>query len=119
LVPGVPGLTPEAYRYDQTEVEGLDVLSEPEGRLLEAQQRAAEVFGVAHSRFLVNGSSVGLMAAMLSVLQPGDAVLLPRNVHRSVVSGLILSGAEPVWFLPDYLPDWGLWGAVSPDAVAR
>lgn len=103
----------EPYRYDLTEVEGLDVLSEPSECILEAQSRAAELFNVSHSYFLVNGASVGLMAAMLSVLKPGDTVLVPRNVHRSVLSGLILTGAKPVWFLPERLPEWGLWGAVT------
>lgn len=107
----------DPFRYDLTEVEGLDVLSEPAGCLLEAQRRAAGLYGVAHSYFLVNGASVGLMAAMLSVAGPGDQVLLPRNVHRSVLGGLILSGAEPVWMLPEALEDWGLWGAVSVESV--
>ncbi len=114
----VPGLTPEAYRHDLTELDGMDVLSEPSGCIAEAQRLSAERFDVRHSFFLVNGASVGIQAAMLSVLKPGDRVLLPRNVHRSVISGLILTGAEPVWFLPEWLPEWGLWGAVKPDDVA-
>lgn len=115
----VPGLSPETYCHDLTELEGMDVLSEPSGCIAEAQRLTAERFGVRDSFFLVNGSSVGLQAAMLSVLKPGDRVLLPRNVHRSVLSGLILSGAEPVWFLPERLPAWGLWGAVQPEEVVR
>ncbi len=107
------GLPAAAFQYDQTEVEGLDVLSEPDGCLQEAQQAAAEAVGVAHSYFLVNGSTVGLMAAMLAGLQPGDAVLLPRNVHRSVLSGLILTGAVPIWFLPPWDAHWGLWQGIS------
>jgi arginine decarboxylase len=103
----------DPYRYDLTELDGLDVLSEPSGCILEAQEQAAQLFGCARSYFLVNGASVGLMAAMLATVRPGDKVLLPRNVHRSVLSGLILSGAEPVWFLPERLNDWGLWGAVT------
>lgn len=113
----VPGLTPEAHRHDLTELEGMDVLSEPSGCIAEAQRLTAERFGVRDSFFLVNGSTAGLQAAMLSILKPGDRVLLPRNVHRSVISGLILTGAEPIWFLPEWLPDWGLWGSVSPETV--
>jgi arginine/lysine/ornithine decarboxylase len=107
----------DPYRYDLTELDGLDVLSEPSGCIQEAQAQAARLFGVSHSYFLVNGASVGLMAAMLTAVRPGDKVLLPRNVHRSVLSGLILSGAEPVWFLPERLDDWGLWGAVTVSQV--
>ncbi len=107
----------DPFRYDLTELDGLDVLSEPSGVIGSAQARMAELFGVAHSFMLVNGASVGLMAAMLSVVQPGQKVLIPRNAHRSVLSGLILTGAEPVWFLPERLPDWGLWGGITVEQV--
>lgn len=113
----VPGITEAAYRSDLTELDGLDVLSEPEGRIQESQQQAAKTFGAARSFFLVNGASVGIQAAMLAGLKPGNKVLLPRNVHRSVLSGLIITGAEPIWLLPDPLPDWGIWGAVNPETV--
>lgn len=112
-----PDVLNEPYRYDLTELDGLDVLSEPSGCIQKAQERAAKVFGVAHSYFLVNGASVGLMAAMLATIKPGEKVLLARNVHRSVLSGLILCGAEPIWFLPERLTDWGLWGAVTVETV--
>ncbi len=101
------------FRYDLTELDGLDVLSEPDGVILETQQRMASLFGVAHSFMLINGASVGLMAAMLCVAQPGAKVLIPRNAHRAVLSGLIVSGAQPVWFLPSHLPDWDLWGPLT------
>lgn len=112
------GILPDAlFQYDYTELEGLDVLSEPESCLLQSQEEAAKTFGVGHSFYLVNGASVGIMAAMLSLLSPGDKVLLPRNIHRSVISGLVQTGAEPIWCLPEQLETAGLWGALSPMAV--
>ena len=111
------GILSDPFRFDLTELDGLDVLSEPSGCLLEAQAQTAEMFGVGHSYFLVNGATVGLMAAMLAVVKPGEKVLVSRNVHRSVLSGLILSGAEPVWFLPERLSEWGLWGSVTVESV--
>lgn len=117
LLPSDWDLARDPYRYDLTELEGLDVLSEPSECLADAQAAVAEIFNVPHSFFLVNGASVGLMAAMLAIVKPGDKVLLPRNVHRSVLSGLILTGAEPVWMLPERLPEWGLWGSVSPKRI--
>lgn len=118
-VPEAWDLLRDPYRYDLTELEGLDVLSEPTDSIRESQERLAGLYGAAHSFMLVNGASVGLMAAMLSAVRPGEQVLVPRNAHRSVLSGLILSGAEPVWFLPERLGEWGLWGGVSPALVAR
>jgi arginine decarboxylase len=101
------------YYYDLTELEGLDVLSEPEGCIQQSQQAISDLVGVAHSFFLVNGSSAGLIAALLAAFSPGDHVLVPRNAHRSIISGLILAGLIPIWFLPDWLPDWGLFGGVT------
>lgn len=112
-------LLADPFRFDLTELDGLDVLSEPSGAIAEAQARIARLFGVSRSFMLVNGASVGLMAAMLSVTQPGDSVLVPRNAHRSVLSGLILAGVKPVWFLPERLPEWGLWGAVTVRQIAQ
>jgi arginine/lysine/ornithine decarboxylase len=102
----------DPFRFDLTEVEGLDVLSEPSECLLEAQEAAAKAFGVSRTFFLVNGASVGLQAALLSVLKPGEKVLVARNAHRSVLGGLILLDAQPAWFLPEQLQAWGLRGAV-------
>ncbi len=111
------GLSPALFQYDVTELELLDVLSEPSGVLEESQNRAAKTYNVAHSFYLVQGSSVGLQAAMLSLFKTGDKVLLPRNVHRSMISGLILTGAEPVWFYPELHTDWCLWGVVTPEQL--
>ena len=105
------------FRFDLSEVGDLDVLSEASGCIEAAQQRAAKIYNVRDSFFLINGASVGIIAAMLATLKPGDKVLLPRNTHRSVLSGLILTGAEPVWMLPDALPEWGIWGAVNTNSI--
>ena len=117
LLPPAWDLALDPYRYDLSELDGLDVLSEPADTLLEAQAQVAQLFGVAHSYFLINGASVGLMAALISAVRPGETVLLPRNVHRAVLSGFIMTGAKPVWFLPERLPEWGLWGGVKPAQV--
>jgi len=109
----------DPYRYDLTELDGLDVLSDPEGCLADSQASIASIFKVAHSFLLVNGATVGIEATLLASLKPGDKVLLPRNVHRSVVSGLVLTGAQPIWFLPERFSHWGLWGGVSLESIER
>jgi len=116
---GASSLLSDPYRYDLTELDGLDVLSDPEGCLADSQASIASIFNVAQSFLLVNGATVGIEAALLAALKPGDKVLLPRNVHRSVVSGLILTGAQPVWFLPERHSQWGLWGAVSIKSIEQ
>lgn len=92
------------YDFDYTEVPGLDDLHAPEGVIGEAQALAAECFRSRHTFFLVNGASAGMAAAVMACCGEGDKVLVPRNAHRCVYEGLVLSGAYPVYFQPDYNP---------------
>ena len=85
------------FRYDITEVYASDVLAEPQKSLAQAQNLAAEAFGVDKTWFLVNGSSVGIIAALCAIFQPDDPVLLSRSIHKSVIAGLTLSGARPYY----------------------
>ena len=103
---------------DLPELPELDNLFSPTGPIQAAQQLAAATFGAADTWFLTNGSTAGVIAAILATCDPGDRVILPRNVHQSVVSGLILSGALPVFVPPVYSPQWGIAMGVSPEAIA-
>ena len=105
------------FRFDLTEAEGLDDLHHPEGAILEAQRLAAELYGADWSWFLVNGTTCGNEAMILSAVGPGEKIIVPRNAHKSVLMGLILSGAVPVWVTPGYQEDWGVFGDVSPESV--
>ncbi len=87
---------------DLTEIPGLDNLHCPEGVVMEAQQLAAKAFGAARTYFLVNGSSCGLQAALMSLCKPGDKALIGRDCHKSVITGLILADADPVYIIPGY-----------------
>jgi arginine decarboxylase len=91
-------------RLDLPELPGLDNLAQPQGVIREAQDLAAEVFGATHTRFLVNGSTTGVIAAILATCQPGDRLLMPRNVHRSAIAGVIHSGVMPIFVNPEYVP---------------
>lgn len=107
-----------ALRADLPELVELDNLFAPEGVILEAQILAAEAFGAEQTWFLANGSTCGLEAAILAVCQPGDKIIVPRNAHRSVVAGLVLAGARPVFVGPDESPDLGLALGVKAETVA-
>jgi len=102
---GAPPLAHEllgtaAFIADLSELGGFDYLHAPAGGLLEAQQRAADVFGADRSWFLVNGATVGNLAALLAVVPDGGKVLLARGSHRSVYAGLVFAGAVPVYLPP-------------------
>ncbi|KUK41188.1 MAG: Arginine decarboxylase [Clostridia bacterium 62_21] len=104
---------------DLTELPGLDDLHRPHGPIAAAQRLAAELFGAAATFFLVNGSTVGLQALLLGLLQPGDRVLLPRHVHRAVVGGLVLAGAEPVFVEDEPVPGFDVPAGPPVARVAR
>ncbi len=91
---------PKIFSIDLTTLDEVDSLQKPRGVIKEAQELAARAYGANHSFFLINGTSSGNHAMILSACRPGDKILIARNAHRSVLTGLILSGAKPVFFMP-------------------
>ena len=106
------------FQADLPELPELDNLFAPSGAIALAQKLAAEAFGAAESWFLANGSTAGIIASILTVTGPGDKIILPRNIHSSAISGLILSGAIPIFIYPEYDDNWDLYYGMAPEAVA-
>ncbi|AMA08884.1 aminotransferase class I/II-fold pyridoxal phosphate-dependent enzyme [Picosynechococcus sp. PCC 73109] len=109
----------EIFRADLPELPDLDNLFAPEGVILEAQTLAAETFGADQTWFLINGSTCGIIAVILAMVGEGEKILLPRNVHQSAISGLILSGAIPVFVNSPYDPQWDLSYGLTPESVEQ
>lgn len=93
-------VTEEGLQEEVSLMQELDDLHEPEGCIKEAQELAAALYGADAAFFAVNGTTGAIHAMLLAVLAPGDAVLVPRNAHRSVFGALVLSGARPVYIEP-------------------
>ena len=106
------------FRSDLPELPELDNLFNPEGVIAEAQNLAAEAFGAEYTRFLANGSTCGIIAAIVATCGPGDKIILPRNIHSSAISGLILSGAIPIFVNPEYNSDWDIANCITPESAA-
>ncbi|WP_099158921.1 aminotransferase class I/II-fold pyridoxal phosphate-dependent enzyme [Virgibacillus ndiopensis] len=87
---------------DLTELTGLDDLHAPSGVIAEAEELAADFFGADHTFFLVGGSTVGNLAMILAVCNAGEKIIVQRNSHKSIINGLELSGAMPVFINPEY-----------------
>src|SRR5258708_567450 len=85
------------YKLDVTVFPEVDSLHDPVGPIKKAQALMAQAYGVKHSFFLVNGSSVGNMAMLMAACYAGDSVILSRNAHKSTLSGIILSGVWTIW----------------------
>lgn len=107
----------EVFKADLPELPELDNLFAPEGAIQEAQALAAEAFGASETWFLVNGSTCGVMAAILATCGEGDKIILPRNCHSSAIAGLILSGATPLFITPEYDPQQDLTLSITPEAL--
>ncbi|MDJ1185841.1 aminotransferase class I/II-fold pyridoxal phosphate-dependent enzyme [Roseofilum casamattae] len=105
------------FQADLPELPALDNLYAPEGAIREAQQLAAEAFGADETWFLVNGSTAGAIAAILATCTSGQKIILPRNIHSSAISGLVLSGAIPIFVNPEYDPNWDMVNSVTPASI--
>jgi len=104
-------------KYDQTELRGLDDLHQPEGAINEAQILAAELYKVKRTFFLVNGSTSGNLAMILSACKPGKSILVQRNSHKSVMHGLQLAGAKPIFFSPEFDKETGRSSIVNVETI--
>jgi len=109
----------EIYMLDSNAPIGLDHLSRPTGVIREAEKLMAEACIADKAYFLTNGTTVGIMAMIMATCKAQEKIILPRNVHKSVISGLILSGAMPIFIKPDIDPDLGIANGVSYESVQK
>lgn len=104
---------------DVTELSDTDDLHDPNGAIALAQDLAAACFGAEETRFLVGGSTAGNLAMILGICDPGDLVLVQRNVHKSIIHGLALAGAQCVFLTPESDVHSGIAIAPSVETVRR
>ena len=109
----------KVFQSDLPELPELDNLFAPEGAIAQAQQLAAETFSADKTWFLVNGSTCGVMAAILATCNIGEKIILPRNIHQSAIAGTILSGAIPIFINPEYDADRKLAYSITPEAIGQ
>lgn len=106
-------------KIDITEIPGTDNLHFPEGIIKEAQDLAAQLFGADQTYFLINGSSCGILAAILTLCNPGDKLIVSRNCHKSVVSGITLASAIPVFVRSEYNDEFGIVAHMTPETIEK
>ncbi len=91
---------PNIFSIDLTTLDEVDSLQKPTGVIKEAQELAAKAYGADRSFFLLNGTTVGNHAMIMTVCNPGDGILAARNCHKSVLAGAILAGARTQFIYP-------------------
>ena len=104
----------KALSLDTTdEFDNLGTLHPATGPIKEAQELAAQAFGARKTFFLLNGSTAGNLAIAMALTKKGQKIIVNRNCHRSILTGLMISGAEPVWVCPNRIDDWSIWGNIE------
>jgi len=102
---------------DVTELDDTDDLHDPTGVIRDAQRLAARCFGADETFFLVGGSTAGNLALLLAVLDPGDMIIVQRNVHKSVLNGIALAKARAIFVAPQLEPVTGLPTVPAPSDI--
>ena len=86
---------------DVNSMKPLDNLCHPMSVIKEAEELAAEAFGADHAFFMVGGTTSSVQSMVLASCKAGEKIILPRNVHKSVINALVLNGAVPVYVNPE------------------
>ncbi len=107
------------FKIDVTVFKLVDSLHHPTGPIKKAQELAADAYGSDATFFSIHGTSGAIQAMILSVVNDGDKIIVPRNVHKSVTSGIILSGASPVFMEPEIDKKLGIAHGVTPETVKK
>ncbi len=108
-----------ALPYDLGVMYALDDLHEPEGALKEAQDLTAQLYGAGYCWFSINGTTALIEAMIMGTVGPDETIIIPREAHRSVISGLVLSGAKPVYMDCQFDERWGIPLGVSLEDAVR
>lgn len=106
-----------AFKIDVTVFKLVDSLHHPTGPIKKAQELAADAYGSDAAFFSIHGTSGAIQTMIMSVVGEGEKIIIPRNVHKSVTAGIILSGAIPVYMQPELDKNLGVAHGVTPETV--
>lgn len=109
----------DPFQIDITEISGFDNLHHAQGVIKEAMDNAADFFEVDRTWFLVNGSSCGILAAIHSVTDIGDRVVIGRNCHKAVYNALALRSLQAQYLYPEYIQEYGINGGYDPKKLEQ
>ena len=107
------------YGIDITEIEGFDNLHHAEEIIREAEVRAASLYHAEETHYLINGSTAGILSAVMGCTKKGGKILMARNCHKSVYHAVFLNELRPVYIYPEFDETMELNMAVSPEKIER
>ena len=109
----------QCVSIDVNSMKPLDNLCHPISVIRQAEELAADAFGAAHAFLMVGGTTSAVQSMVLSTCKRGDKIILPRNVHRSVINALVLCGAIPVYVNPEVDHQLGISLGPGPSRLAH
>jgi arginine decarboxylase len=108
-----------ALSIDLINISPLDDLHQPTGVIQEAQKLAADAFHADYTFFSVQGTSGAIMTMIMSICSEGDKIIIPRNIHKSVMSAIIFAGVKPIFISPVRDANLGIDHGVTTRSVKR
>ena len=109
----------QCLSVDVNSMKPLDNLCHPVSVIKEAEELAADAFGSKYAFLMVNGTSSSVQAMIMSVCTRGEKIIMPRNVHRSAINALVVSGAVPVYINPGVNKQLGIPLGMSVEEVKK
>lgn len=106
------------FEIDITEIDGFDDLHHADGIIREAEKRASDIYHADETHFLVNGSTSGILSAVLGCTDRGGKILMSRNCHKSVYHAVFMNDLHPVYVYPRFSEEMQLNGQISPSDIA-
>ncbi len=109
----------QCLEVDVNSMKPLDNLCHPVSVIREAEELAAQAFGASHAFLMVGGTTSSVQGMVLTACKRGDEIIMPRNVHRSVINALVLCGAVPVYVNPEVDQRLGISLGMTREAVQK
>lgn len=107
------------YKMDITEIDGFDDLHHARGILKEAQEQACKVYRAEETCYLINGSTSGILSAVLGCTRKGGRILVARNCHKSVYAAVYMNELKPLYIYPEFDEETGLNGPVNVEEIGE
>lgn len=111
------GIMEPSFRRDITEIHGFDNLHHSQGIIKSAQEKAANLYGAQETKFLINGSTAGILSAIFGCTSQGGKILMARNCHHSVYHAVYLRRLHPIYVYPEMEENFGINGGICPDQI--
>lgn len=112
-------ITDIGLKMEVSLMEELDDIHGASMCIKEAQDLASDLYDADESRFFINGTTGAIHAMILTAVNPGDRIIVPRNAHRSVLGALVLAGAEPVFVQPEIDENMGIAMSITVNALTK